>query len=141
MIDFRIAVKSFIVFDNKILILKRVSSRSHYAGRRDIPGGRMELGEDPVQGVIRETKEEVGLDIEVIMPLEVHHFTRDDGQIITMIIFLCKALSNKVELSLEHQSYEWVDLNSDIGKFPDWLRAAVKIYDIFGLERGMMEDE
>ena len=77
----------------------------------DLPGGRLELGEDPFVGIKRETKEETGLDIHVLNPLQVHHFTRDDGQKITMIVFLCKPLSQNVTVSQEHTEFKWININ------------------------------
>ena len=108
--NFRIAVKSFIV-DNegKLLLIRREDKDPHTPGVWEIPGGRLDLGEDPFEGLKRETKEETGVDIEVLNPLRVHHFTRDDDQKITMITFLCKPLSNSVVLSKEHTDiHGWI---------------------------------
>ena len=115
--NFRIAVKSFIVNENKLLILKRRPNDVHSPGNWDIPGGRLELGEDPYIGLKRETKEETGLDIEILNPLNVHHFTRDDGQKITMITFLCKLFSNRnVKLSEEHTEFKWSNIDNSLSK-------------------------
>src|SRR5690242_1955170 len=99
MTNFRIAVKAFIIKDDKLLLLKRRSNDVHKPGDWDIPGGRLELGEDPFLGLKRETKEETGLDITIQRPLDIHHFTRDDGQIITMLIFLCEPGAGEITLS------------------------------------------
>ena len=118
--NFRIAAKSFIIEDNKLLIIKRRPNDVQKPSIWEIPGGRLELGEDPNQGLIRETKEETNLDIEIKKPLNVKHFTRDDGQKITMLIFLCQALNQDVKLSEEHTEYEWINLDeakSKIGEF------------------------
>jgi len=109
--NFRVAAKSFIVKDNNLLLIKRRPNDVHKPGVWEIPGGRLELGENTFEGLKRETKEETGLDIEVIQPLNIKHFVRDDGQTITMLIFFCKALSDSVKLSEEHTDYEWVPLN------------------------------
>ena len=54
---FRIAVKSFIMnSENKLLLIKRRSNDVHKPGQWDIPGGRLELGEDPFLGLKRENK-------------------------------------------------------------------------------------
>ncbi len=124
--NFRLAVKSFIVKDNNILLIKRRPTDAHKPAEWDIPGGRLELGEDSYEGLKRETKEETGLDIEIVMPLDVHHFTRDDWQRITMIIFLCKALSNDVRLSEEHTEFKWQRIEKD--KLPEWLGDSIKSY-------------
>lgn len=58
-IDFTASV--YIVHDNKVLL--------HRHKKLDIwlqPGGHIELDEDPVQAVLREAKEETGLDIELV---------------------------------------------------------------------------
>ncbi len=127
--NFRIAVKSFIVNkENKLLLLKRRSNDVHKPGNWDIPGGRLELGEDPFVGLKRETKEETNLDIDIISPLHVQHFTRDDGQKITMLIILCKPTHNNLKLSEEHTEYSWISLNQK-ENIPSWLNKPCKNFE------------
>ncbi len=129
MTNFRIAVKSFIVNnENKLLLLKRRSNDVHKPGQWDIPGGRLELGEDPFLGLKRETKEETNLDIDIVSPLHVQHFTRDDGQKITMLIFLCKPSHNNLKLSEEHTEHSWVNLNQK-ELIPSWLNEPCKNFE------------
>jgi 8-oxo-dGTP pyrophosphatase MutT (NUDIX family) len=80
----------------------------------------LELGEDPFLGLKREAKEETNLDIDIISPLHIQHFTRDDGQKITMLIFFCKPGSTNIKLSEEHTEHSWVNL-SQKEKIPSWL--------------------
>lgn len=122
--NFRVAVKAFIVHDGKLLVIKRRSDDVHKPGQWDIPGGRLELGEDPFMGLKRETREETNLEIDIVLPLEVRHFTREDGQKITMIIFFCKLSGGTLQLSKEHQAYEWVDVEKEEDKIPSWLSPA-----------------
>lgn len=103
---FRLATKSFILKNDKLLLLKRHSDDVQSPSIWELPGGRLKLGEDPFDGLKRETKEETGLDIEIKHPLNIRHFQRDDGQTITMIIFLCQALHDDVQLSPEHSAFE-----------------------------------
>lgn len=127
--DFKIAVKSFIVKDNKLLILKRASNDVQKPGIWEIPGGRLSLGEDPHEGIKRETKEETGLNIEVTHPLSIRHFTRDDGQIITMLIFLCSTLNEEVKISEEHSAFEWVPIENCKEKLTDFFHKEADIYN------------
>ncbi|MFT4307785.1 MAG: NUDIX hydrolase [Candidatus Woesearchaeota archaeon] len=110
--DFRIAVKAFVVKDERLLIIKRRSNDPHKPGVWDLPGGRLEPGEDPYKGLLRETKEEAGIEVEIRTVMNVHHFVRDDGQAITMLIFLCTANSEEVLLSEEHTDYEWIPIET-----------------------------
>lgn len=115
--DFRLSVKSFVLDkEDNLLLIKRSTQDPHKPGAWEIPGGRLELGEDPFQGLKRETREEIGLEIEIIHPLRVHHFTRDDGQKITMITFFCRFNKGNIELSGEHEYYNWMNLEQAYAK-------------------------
>jgi len=127
--NFRFAAKSFIVNNNKLLILKRASDDVQKPDIWEIPGGRLQLGEDPIKGLKRETKEEIGIDIEIVYPLNVRHFIRDDGQKITMIIFLCKAVNEAVKLSKEHSDSEWIPIEKCKEKLTDFFHREVDIFN------------
>jgi 8-oxo-dGTP diphosphatase len=133
--NFRVAVKAFITNNGKLLLLKRRSNDVHKPGVWDIPGGRLEVGEDPYEGLHRELKEEAGAEGQILLPIDVHHFVRDDGQKITMLIFLCKLNSEEVILSEEHEEYKWVDLSSERDQVPEWLNKTVESFLKFGLEK------
>ncbi len=127
--NFRIAVKSFIVKNNKLLILKRAKDDKEQPSIWEIPGGRLEPGEHPVSGLKRELKEETGLDIEVLHPINVQHFTRKDNQTITMLIFLCKALNDNIQLSHEHSAHDWINLENCKEKLTDFFHKEIDIYN------------
>lgn len=116
-VRFRVAVKAMIVYDKKILLIKRAEDDVQSPGIWEIPGGRIELGEDPILGLIREIREETGLYIKPSVPLSVRHFVRDDNQIVTMIVFFSKAVGGElVGLSEEHSGFEWVDIEECKGR-------------------------
>ena len=50
--------------DNKILLIKR--NTVPFKGYWGLPGGRMDPGETIEQTIVRETKEETGLDVEIV---------------------------------------------------------------------------
>ena len=50
-----------IIKDEKIVLIKKVGGP--YNGKLDLPGGTIEWGETPEQTLIRELKEEVGIDV------------------------------------------------------------------------------
>jgi 8-oxo-dGTP diphosphatase len=115
-VNFRVAAKAFIAHKGKIFTIKRAKDDVQSPGIWEIPGGRLDLGEDPILGLMREIREEIGLYVEVIYPISVRHFTRKDGQVITMLIFLCKPKKGQIKLSEEHSDFRWIDLK-DYKKF------------------------
>jgi 8-oxo-dGTP pyrophosphatase MutT (NUDIX family) len=125
--DFRVAAKAFIVRDGKLLTMKRRADDPHKPGAVDIPGGRLEPGESPFEGLKREVKEEINGEIEIMQPLSVRYFTRQDGQTITLIIFLCKLLSEEIKLSYEHSEFSWVDLSA-FDQIPEFFSEAITNY-------------
>ncbi len=129
----RLAVKSFIIDNNKLLVIKRRLNDVQKPGIWEIPGGRLDIGEDPFSGLKRETKEETNLDIEIIKPLNVRHFTRDDKQTITLMIFLCKPLHNNIKLSEEHTDFDWIKV--DDNKLDDFYKKEVEMFKKFELNK------
>lgn len=125
---FAVAVKALILHEGKVLILRRRQFDSHKAGAWDLPGGRLEVGENPYDGLKREIKEEINIGADIICPLDVHHFVRDDKQTITMMIFLCKPHSMDITLSEEHDDFKWVPLE-DKTAFPDWIKQVIGMYE------------
>jgi 8-oxo-dGTP diphosphatase len=119
-INFRVAVKAFILKDDQLLILKRAEDDVQSANIWEIPGGRLELGEDPILGLMREVREETGLYVKPSLPLSVRHFIRKDEQIVTMLVFFCRASGGTLQLSEEHSDFKWVplkDCKEDLNEF------------------------
>jgi len=130
-----IAVKAFIVNDNKLLIVKRSSDDVHNPDLWEIPGGRLSLGEDPRAGLVREVKEETNIDIEVLNPINVQHFERDDGQVITLLVFLSKPLSDSILLSDEHSDFEWISLDDCKFKLSKYFHDEVDLFKKLDMAR------
>lgn len=74
-IDFTVDV--YIVYKDKVLIRKHEKYNKWLA-----VGGHIELNEHPIQAALREVKEEVGLDIEIISPriLPVYSFGENNQE-------------------------------------------------------------
>lgn len=111
-----VAVKALIVKDQKVLILSEARDKDSGTnpGKFDFPGGKMELGEEPREALIREVKEETGLDVEIEIPIEVNQWmpvVRNEQWQIVGIYFKCQLKDNdsEVKLSHEHELFKWID--------------------------------
>ena len=58
-VRFPVSVKAVVIHDNKVVLLK--NEREEW----ELPGGKLELGEDPQMCVVREVEEELGLRVVV----------------------------------------------------------------------------
>ena len=121
-IKFHITVKAIVIYHQKILILKRVRSSSDGLGYWELPGGGLEYGETPHEALIRELKEETGLDIKIIKPIYTFTAIRPDYQTVG-IGFLTIPTNDHVQLSHENTDYQFV--SSD--ELPHYVDK--KIYD------------
>ena len=62
--------------DKKFLLLKRTDNGHKFSGYWGLPGGSVEKDETPLDAVIREVKEEIGLDIPNVKLLNTYKYPR-----------------------------------------------------------------
>lgn len=106
----RVVNGAFIVHDGKFLIAKRSDNDTFLPGIWEIPGGKLEFGEEPSVGALREIKEETGLDVELVTPLSVWSYgDNHEGTQYIQIDYLCKIIDEtNVKLSEEHSDFAWI---------------------------------
>ncbi len=113
-----ITQKAIILNDKNQILLLRRSNRCKNAGKWNLPGGGLEK-EDPTNGIIREIKEETGLDITSIKPIFTISFA-EESEFVVMIGYLTKTRYKNITLNWENDQYEWVSkeevLSSDLSE-------------------------
>jgi mutator protein MutT len=86
-----VGVGAVIVQDGKAVIIRRANDP--YKGQWSIPGGRVELGESLGAAVVREMREETGLDVDVGPVIEVfERIQRQDDRVryhFVIVDYLC----------------------------------------------------
>ncbi len=107
-VRFHITVKGIVIYNHKVLILKRVRASSDGLGYWELPGGGLEYGETPEYALVREIKEETDLDIQIIKPVYTFTAIRPNYQSVG-IGFLAVPTNDHVVLSHEHTEYKFVD--------------------------------
>lgn len=99
-----------IIFDkeNRFLVLRRSNTAPFGPLTWDLPGGDLGFGEDPIQGITREVKEETGLDIINIVPFDVEGHVTPDQSFWVTIAYKAKYVNKDLVLSYEHDQFKWL---------------------------------
>ncbi len=107
---------------NRFLIL-RVSMNEKYLGQWDLPGGHLIVGENPEDGLIRETYEETGLIIKNPTKMYV------EGKV---TFYFTKMPVGTIKLSEEHDKYKFLRLEQieDYDISDKFRRAINKAFDL-----------
>lgn len=105
-------VAKTLLFDqnDRVLVLYRGHTHPRYAHHADFPGGEVELGELIAEAVSREIKEETGLAVQPNTVSEV--LVKEIDSQLTHVVCITKLKSSMptVNLSWEHEGYEWLTL-------------------------------
>lgn len=105
-----VAALALIDEDGRILLTQRPEGKS-MAGLWEFPGGKVEPNETPEAALIREIREELGLDLSqpCLAPLTFASHGYDDFHLL-MPLFVCRRWEGEVE-PLEGQKLAWVRAN------------------------------
>lgn len=93
--------------DNRILLSKRPEGKA-LAGLWEFPGGKVEMGETPEETLVRELKEELGIETKVacLAPLTFASHTYDDFHLL-MPLYICRRYEG-IARGAEGQEIKWV---------------------------------
>lgn len=119
--------------DMEVLLLQRSSYEDQWMPNKwALVGGGVEEGEEPLEAVSREIKEEIGLDIDNFK--EKFVLQRNDDSVEHMFVTKFSGDKDSIKLNEEHQDYKWCDVNEidDMDIVPnllDYVRIAITKYD------------
>ncbi|MEZ5552364.1 MAG: (deoxy)nucleoside triphosphate pyrophosphohydrolase [Pseudomonadales bacterium] len=108
--------------DGKILVAKRPSDKS-MGGKWELPGGKIEPGEDPQAAIAREIREELGCGLAVLAELAPHEHQYADFAI-RLIPLLCRTTDGDPK-PLEHEEILWAG-REELMRL-DWAEADIPV--------------
>ncbi|ADM10621.1 NTP pyrophosphohydrolase [Parvularcula bermudensis HTCC2503] len=91
--------------DGRLLMCTRPAPKD-WAGMWEFPGGKVEAGERPADALVRELKEELGVET-VDTCLAPFSFSLDPNQSLILLLFLCRKWSG-TPTPQEGQKIKWV---------------------------------
>jgi 8-oxo-dGTP diphosphatase len=117
---FTVAVAYVIEKDGSVLMLRRSPYKDHAPGEWETGSGRVETGESPEDAVHREVREETGLQIEIVGPVDTFHFYRGASREETIgVTFWCRYVGGKLVMCEEHDRAEWLGFDKAIALLGD----------------------
>ena len=105
-----VAACALVDVDHRVLLTRRPEGKP-MAGLWEFPGGKVEDGERPEQTLIRELKEELGIDVreDCLAPLTFASHRYPDFHLL-MPLYVCRRWEGTVT-ALEAQRFAWVKPN------------------------------
>ena len=140
---FKLIAHALVKLNDRYLLIKRTKMKRGKENSLpeywDIPGGMVEEGETPSVAAIRETKEEVNLDI-VIGPIlhEDSNYDESKGTVFTRIVYQAELIDGQDENNIilqedEHSEYRLVKDITDVDKPVDYLFDTIENAKIYNL--------
>ena len=116
----KIVLGGVVMKDGRVLILQRHKNEDVYPNMWELPSGKREPLEPSENSLIREVREESGLDVKTVIPFSVFDYQiekPDEIRDSTQINFLVTPANDKdVVLSEEHQAFAWI-IKEEIDKY------------------------
>jgi 8-oxo-dGTP diphosphatase len=94
--------------DGRVLVAQRPDGKAH-AGRWEFPGGKVEAGETPEQALVRELREELGVEPceQCLQPFAFASHPAEPGRHLLMPLFICRRWDGFVDPK-EGQAIKWI---------------------------------
>lgn len=110
----RLSVRAIIRKDGKTLLLRRANGRPTILGKYELPGGKLEYGEQPEDTLRRYLNDDAGLHIQTAQLFDaVTYIDHDDRDIQYGVIVYMVALidaNSELQLSENYDKYRWQKL-------------------------------
>ena len=129
-VPIRKAVRCYLIKDNKVVVTKYKEGNKKF-GYYDIPGGKIEEGENPEQTAIREMKEETGLKVGNLK-YKGNMIIEYPNRIFDFDVFITNESEGKPQ-EFEENTSEWIEINELLQK--EKILSNIIILDRFFIKR------
>lgn len=106
---FYVAAHGLIERNGLFLVTQRVGGDNYMPDHWDLPGGTIEAGETVEEGLLREIREEAGIEVAIGAPFFVYTtLTQLPSRQNVTILYRCQYVAGNVAMHAEeHQGYDW----------------------------------
>jgi len=104
---FPVIVAAGVLVENQRVLLTQRKKGSHLAGAWEFPGGKVEAGEDPRDALVRELKEEIGIDVTVSDPVEVTFHAYPEKSVLLLFFAVTRREGSPDPQALDVAAVKW----------------------------------
>ena len=128
----------------RVLVLQRADD-TRCPGAWETVHGRLEAGESPEAGAVREIREETGLEVERLYVITVQPYYLKASSTVQLAVVFAAFVAEPAHVTLgpEHKRFEWLDVADATARFA-WPRERVALGEIVSLlgagDAGPVED-
>ena len=116
-----VLVAAAVIFEGDRVLLTQRKAGAHLEGAWEFPGGKVEPGEDPRDALVRELREELGIEATVgeIVDVTFHRY-EDAGKSVLLLFFeATRAAGSPAPRALDVAAFQWAGVESlDPARFP-----------------------
>jgi 8-oxo-dGTP diphosphatase len=106
-----VGVGAVVVNEGRVLLVRR--GHEPLKGKWSLPGGLLEVGESLTAGVIREVREETGLEVEPVELVELLDRIHREGERVryhyVIADYLCRVVSGDLKAASDAEDARWVE--------------------------------
>ena len=109
--------------DGNVLALRKSKTHPTKPLWWDLPGGQLEYGEEARESILRELEEETGIEGAAVEPkiLDVISAFNEQEEFWVVCGYYSEvSLDTVIELSYEHDKYEWITPDEFLGRQTSW---------------------
>jgi 8-oxo-dGTP diphosphatase len=116
---FPVIVAAGVLVENQRVLLTQRKKGSHLEGAWEFPGGKVEAGEDPRDALVRELKEEIGIDVTVTDPIEVTFHAYPEKSVLLLFFAVTRSAGSPDPQPIDVAAVKWAAVDAlDDALFP-----------------------
>jgi 8-oxo-dGTP diphosphatase len=124
---FPVLVVAGVLFEGGRVLLTQRKAGAHLEGLWELPGGKLDPGEDPRDALVRELREELGIEVEVGAPIEITSWKYPERHVLLLFFEVVRRPGSPEPRAIDVADLRWATrADLDVLAFPDADRDVVE---------------
>ncbi len=116
-----VVVSAAVIIERGRVLLTQRKAGAHLAGKWEVPGGKVESGEDPRVALTRELEEELGIatDVGEIVDVTFHRYDDDDKAVLLLFFEATRTAASADPRAIDVAAFAWAGADElEPSRFP-----------------------